>query len=63
MQIDLQKPLIEILPDPATVRIRLGYALREVELLRRLLRLAKTAETYRVLDRDAQGKREADVRC
>jgi hypothetical protein len=62
LQIHLEKPLVEILPDPVNVRARLGNALREVELLRRLLRLAKVAETYRALDREAQGKGEGDAR-
>ena len=58
MQIRIEKPLIESLPDPASVRLRLGNALREVELLRRLLRLASLAETFRVLDSevDKRGK-------
>src|SRR5438876_944445 len=34
-------PVIESLPPPAVVRNRLGDALREVELLRGLLRLAE----------------------
>jgi hypothetical protein len=45
------KLLIDTLPTPAAVRDQLGDALREVELLRRLLRLADTAERYRSADR------------
>jgi hypothetical protein len=47
----IDKPLIDSLPAPAMVRDRLGDALREVELLRRLLRLAVTAEQFRATDR------------
>jgi hypothetical protein len=39
-----ERPVKELLPDSAIVRARLGNALREVALLRRLLRLAKVAE-------------------
>jgi hypothetical protein len=55
------KPLIDTLPTPAAVRERLGDTLREVELLRRLLRLVRAAEQYRDADR-ARGEREKDVR-
>ncbi len=46
----LDRPLIESLPSPKEVRHRLGNALREVELLRRLLRMAEIADKYRRLD-------------
>jgi hypothetical protein len=52
--------LIDLIPTPHAVRGRLGDALREVRLLRRLLRLADLAETYREYDRRA---RQAEVRC
>jgi hypothetical protein len=45
------KPIIDLIPAPEDVRYRLGDALREVELLRRLLRLAERAEQYRDIDR------------
>jgi len=45
--------LVGNIPDPAAVRIRLGQRLREVELLRRLLRLAQRAEQCRELDQEA----------
>ncbi|GEM_PF-7028038 len=45
--------LIEGLPPPQVVRDRLGDALREVELLRGLLRIAEKAAEYRECDRDA----------
>ena len=48
--------LIDLIPTPATVQDRLGDALREVQLLRRLLRLADLAESYR--ERDADLARE-----
>ena len=57
MQTQPKKPLIDVLPDPGTVRLKLGNALREVELLRRLLRLAKVAETYLAMDREIADQR------
>jgi len=36
-------PLIEQIPDPTVVRDRLAHALREVNLLRQMLRLAERA--------------------
>lgn len=57
----LDKPLIDTLPTPAAVRERLGDTLREVELLRQLLRLASAAEQYRDGDR-TRGKRQKEVR-
>jgi hypothetical protein len=36
--------VLEAIPDPAAVRQRLAHALREVDLLRRLLRLAVRKE-------------------
>jgi hypothetical protein len=47
----LDVPLVEKLPPPAVVEDRLGDALREIELLRGLLRLSKRAEEYRQCDR------------
>jgi hypothetical protein len=44
-------PIIDTIPPPQTVRDRLAHALREVELLRGLLRLAARAEDYREIDR------------
>jgi hypothetical protein len=40
-------PLVQNLPPPSEVRTRLTDAVREVTLLRRLLRLAKSAEEFR----------------
>jgi hypothetical protein len=48
------KPLIEALPKPETVRHRLADALREVELLRRLLRLTEHADQYRRMSQHYQ---------
>jgi hypothetical protein len=50
----LNKPLIATLPDPDRVHHWLGDALREVRLLRGLLRLAQLAEKYRQCDRQAR---------
>jgi hypothetical protein len=43
----LDSPLMDTLPPPQQVRERLGAALREAELLRRLLKVAERAEAYR----------------
>lgn len=48
------KPIIEALPKPETVRHRLRDALREVDLLRRLLRLAEHADQYRRMSQHYQ---------
>ena len=50
------KPLIESLPSVTEARHRLGDALREVELLRVLLRLSERAEQYRAIDRHTGGR-------
>jgi hypothetical protein len=47
--------LIDLIPSPQAVRERLGDALREVKLLRRLLQLADVAEQYRESDRWRSG--------
>ena len=56
----LDRPVLESLPPPLHIRHRLGDALREVELLRALLRLAERAEAYRHCDRNA-GYRRREV--
>jgi hypothetical protein len=43
----LDTPLMESLPSPQQVREKLGAALREAELLRRLLKITERAEAYR----------------
>ena len=53
--------LLESLPPPHVVRDRLGDALREVELLRSLLRIAEKAEDYRECDRDALFRRASEL--
>jgi hypothetical protein len=45
-------PLVENMPPVAEVRDRLGDALREVTLLRRLLRIAERAEEWRQRDKE-----------
>jgi hypothetical protein len=55
----LKQPLVETLPTPDLVRHRLGDALREVELLRKLLRLAECAEEYRRIDQETEGTTRA----
>jgi hypothetical protein len=54
MQLD--GPLVSVLPPPEKVRAKLGDTLREVELLRRLLRLAERAERYRECDGQVRGR-------
>jgi hypothetical protein len=49
--VTLDKSLIDSLPHPDQVRDLLGDALRNVELLRRLLRISERAEQYRRGDR------------
>jgi hypothetical protein len=46
----LDRPLVRTIPQPEAIRRRLGDALREVELLRRLLRVAERAAVYRRAD-------------
>jgi hypothetical protein len=52
----LDKPLIQTLPHPDKIHRRLGDALREVQMLRRLLRLAELAQGYRECDEAAKHK-------
>jgi hypothetical protein len=49
---DLRSPLVTVLPHPMDVRHRLGDAMREVDLLRRLLVLSERAEQFRQCDRN-----------
>jgi hypothetical protein len=56
--VSIDKPLIDSLPQPDQVRSRLGDALREVELLRGLLRLSERAEHYRLGDQQRHLPRE-----
>jgi len=56
--VTLDKPLLDILPEPEAVRDRLGDILREAKLLRALLRLSERAERYRHLDRQQTNGRE-----
>jgi hypothetical protein len=44
-----KRRVLDTIPPPAVVRDQLGRALREVSLLRRILRLAEKAEQYRTL--------------
>ena len=48
------KPLIEALPTPAQVRNRLTDAMREVALLKQLLRVSESADRYKACDRLAK---------
>lgn len=50
----LGRPLMVMLPSPEQIRGKLGDALREVELLRALLRVAERAERYRAADRQRE---------
>jgi hypothetical protein len=50
-QIDLEPPILDTIPPPEVVRARLGRALRDVDLLRRLLRLAEQAAKARRISR------------
>jgi hypothetical protein len=56
----LATPLVQNLPPTSEVRHLLGDALREVELLRGLLRLAERAERYQQRDAEVESEqREA----
>ena len=44
------KPLIEALPTPAQVRNRLTDAMREVALLKQLLRVSESADRFKACD-------------
>lgn len=48
--------LVDQIPDPGSVRERLGEALREVELLRRILRLSEHAAKYRREGQDQEDR-------
>jgi hypothetical protein len=45
-------PLQEKLPRPAELREKLCLAMREVDLLKKLLRVAERAATFRRVDRE-----------
>jgi hypothetical protein len=47
---DLIPPSLSLVPAPAELRHRLAVALREVDLLRRLIRVADHAAHYRQSD-------------
>ena len=48
------KPLIDALPTPAQVRNRLTDAMREVALLKQLLRVSESADRFKACDRLAK---------
>jgi hypothetical protein len=54
---NLIRPILQTIPPVASVRRKLGRALREVDLLQRLLRVAERAEFYRECDRQADKRR------
>jgi hypothetical protein len=57
-------PLTENLPPPEELERRLGAALREVELLRRLLRVSERAARYRkVLGEKAAAESGKEAGC
>jgi hypothetical protein len=55
---DLTRPLMETLPPPVKVRRALGDALRQVELLKKLLRIAERVADYRQCDRGRETEEE-----
>jgi hypothetical protein len=55
---DLNRPLMETIPAPAKVRTALGKALRQVELLQKLLRIAERVADYRQCDRTREAEEE-----
>ena len=52
--------VLNSLPQSREVRLMLGDAIREVELLRGLLKLAERADQYRRVDREAEQKSVAN---
>jgi hypothetical protein len=61
--VNFELPLMETLPSPERVRDRLGDALREVELLRGLLKLSEKAQEYRDCDQQIDGDGGGDDRA
>jgi hypothetical protein len=61
---DLIPPSVDLVPAPTELRHRLAVALREVDLLRRLLRVADHAARYRVSGRtDTAAATPEEVCC
>jgi hypothetical protein len=56
--VSLKTPIVENMPSVIEVRDKLGDALREVMLLRRLLRIAERAEQWRQRDKEVVDGRE-----
>lgn len=54
---ETERPLISAVPDARTVRAQVGERLRELRLLRRLLRLAEAVDDYR--HKEPSDRREA----
>ncbi len=57
---DQEAELIEALPTPAELEHRLSRALREVDLCRRLIKVAERAQLFRDADRRRQARESAD---
>jgi hypothetical protein len=56
------RSLTESLPHPSEVRERLGGALREIVLLRRMLRLCERAEEFRAVSRKSSMRDRGEPR-
>jgi hypothetical protein len=50
----LERPVSRSIPPPTVVRELLGQALRDVELLRGLLRLSERAHAFREIEADRE---------
>jgi hypothetical protein len=57
-QTPILAPILESLPPADELRDRLGDALREVDLLRSLIRVAERADRYRERDQEIAAERE-----
>lgn len=57
-----KQPLLKVLPHPKDIRHRLGDALREAELLRKLLRICERAEEFRQADECVTSREVSRVR-
>ena len=57
-------PSARLIPSPRELRLRLAVALREVDLLRRMIRLAEHAARFdRLPDSVSDGNRREETQC
>jgi hypothetical protein len=57
-------PSAQLIPSPQELRLRLAVALREVDLLRGMIRLSERASRFdRLPDSNRQGNSREETRC